>query len=49
MKAVWVYVNTSAQVGDVDHLEIFASEEAANNWLAEHDPEGVAFRYEVKE
>jgi hypothetical protein len=42
---VWIYVDTSKQVGDVDHL--FAREDAANRWFAENDPESVAFRYEV--
>jgi len=27
---VWTYVDTSKQVGDKDHLKVFASEEAAN-------------------
>jgi hypothetical protein len=44
---VWIYVDTSKQVGDQDHLKVFASEEAANAWFAEHDPEGVAFEYPV--
>jgi hypothetical protein len=44
---VLIYVDTSKEVGDVDHLKVFASEDAANAWLAEHDPEGVAFEYEV--
>jgi hypothetical protein len=39
---VWVYVNTAKEVGDVDHLKVFATEEAAEN-----DPEGVAFEYPV--
>jgi hypothetical protein len=39
---VWVYINNSREVGDVDHLKIFASEDAAEKWLAENDPEGVA-------
>jgi hypothetical protein len=26
---------------------VFASEEAADRWFTEHDPEGVAFAYEV--
>jgi hypothetical protein len=43
---VWVYVNTSKQVGDKEHLKIFASEKAAEK---ENDPEGVAFQYEVLE
>lgn len=38
---VWIYVNTAADVGDVDHLKVFASEDAANAWFAEHDREGV--------
>jgi len=44
---VWVYINTSREVGDVDHLKVFASEDAAEKWFAEHDPEGVAFMYDV--
>ncbi len=44
---VWIYVDTSRQVGDVDHLKVFASEDAAERWFAEHDPEGVAFEYTV--
>jgi hypothetical protein len=49
MKTVWVYVNTSKEVGDVDHLKVVATEEAAAKWLAENDPEGVAFEYDVIE
>ena len=44
---VWVYVDTNKQVGDKDHLRVFATEDAANRWFAEHDPEGVAFAYPV--
>jgi hypothetical protein len=44
---VWIYINTAKEVGDVDHLKVFASEDAANRWLAENDPEGVAFEYPV--
>jgi hypothetical protein len=44
---VWIYVDTRKEVGDKDHLKVFATEGAANAWFAEHDPEGVAFRYEV--
>jgi hypothetical protein len=46
---VWVYVDTSKQVGDREHLKVFASEDAAETWLTENDPEGVAFEYEVLE
>ncbi len=47
MKTVLIYVDTSKQVGDVDHLKVFANEEAAEKWFAENDPEGVAFEYSV--
>jgi len=46
---VWIYVDTSKQVGDKDHLKVFANGEAAERWFAEHDPEGVAFEYLVVE
>jgi hypothetical protein len=46
---VWIYINTEKEVGDEGHLKVFATEEAAERWFAEHDPEGVAFGYEVPE
>ena len=46
---VFVYVNTAKQVGDADHITLFASVEAAEKWFEENDPEGVAFEYEVLE
>ena len=46
---VFVYVNTSKQVGDRDHLKVFGSVVAADTWLEENDPEGVAFEYDVME
>jgi hypothetical protein len=49
LKTVFIYVNTSAEVGDVDHLKVFANEEAAERWFKENDPEGVPFEYEVLE
>jgi hypothetical protein len=42
-------VNTSKQVGDRDHLKVFANADAAEAWFKENDPEGVAFEYEVLE
>ena len=39
---VLIYVDTSKQVGDPDHLELFANGPAAVAW-----PEGVACEYEV--
>jgi hypothetical protein len=46
---VFVYVNTSKQVGDPDHIRVFANQDAAETWFEENDPEGVAFEYEVLE
>ena len=46
---VSIYVDTSKEVGDVDHLKVFASKEAAEAWLNENDPGGGAFGYEVLE
>jgi len=43
MKTVWIYINTDALPGDVDHLQVFATDEPADRRIAEHDPEGVAF------
>jgi len=40
-------ISTSKQVGDPDHLTVFANEEAAQSWFEENDPEGV--EYEVLE
>jgi hypothetical protein len=46
---VLVYVNTSKQVGDADHIKVFATTDDAEKWFEENDPEGVAFEYEVLE
>jgi hypothetical protein len=46
---VWIYVDTAKQVGDRNHLKVFASEAAAETWLQENDPEGVAFEYPLVE
>jgi hypothetical protein len=35
------------QVGDPDHLKVFATTDAAETWFEENDPEGVAFEYPV--
>jgi hypothetical protein len=49
MKTVWIYVDTTRQVGDVNHLRVFASEEAAERWLTENDAEGIAYEYSIQE
>ena len=46
---VLIYVDTSKEVGDKDHLKVFANDAAAETWLQENDPEGVVFEYEVLE
>ena len=48
MKTVWIYVDTSKQVGDRDHLKVFANSDLADEWFLVNDPEGVVFEYEVK-
>jgi hypothetical protein len=49
MKPVWIYVDTDTLPGDVDHLQVFASEDAAQRRIEDNDPEGVAFEYPVRE
>jgi hypothetical protein len=49
VKTVLIYVNTSVEVGDEEHLKVFANEHAAEKWFAENDAEGVAFEYDVIE
>jgi hypothetical protein len=49
MNTVWIYVDTSKEVGDLDHLKVFASKDTAETWPQENDPEGVVFEYEVME
>jgi hypothetical protein len=46
---VIVYVNTSKQVGDAEHIKVFANADIAEKWFEKKDPEGVAFEYEVLE
>jgi hypothetical protein len=44
---VWIYVDTNKEVGDSDHLKVFADAAAATRWFDENAPEGVAFEYDV--
>ena len=46
---VLIYVDASKEVGDVDHLKVFANDDAAERWFVENDQEGVAFEYEIIE
>jgi hypothetical protein len=45
---VWIYTDTSKQVGEVERLKVFASQDDAEQWLKQHDREEVAFEYPVK-
>jgi hypothetical protein len=45
---VWVYVDTSKDVGDREHLKVFADEASAEHWFAANDMEGAAFEYPVE-
>jgi hypothetical protein len=47
MTTVWIYVDAYKEVGDRDHLKVFASTDAADEWFKDNDPEGVAFEYVV--
>jgi len=44
---VLIYVDTSKQAADPDHLKVFANAETAETSFAENDPEGVAFEYQI--
>ncbi len=48
MSTVWIYVDTNHEVGDRDHLKVFVNSDAADDWFKANDPEGAAFRYEIK-
>jgi hypothetical protein len=47
MKTVWIYTDTSKQVGDADHLKVFESPGVFERWKETNDPEGAAFEYVV--
>ena len=49
MTTVWIYVDTDKKVGDRDHLKVFATTFAANQWFEDNEPLGVAFEYDVIE
>jgi hypothetical protein len=49
MTIVWIYVDTNKEIGDRDHLKVFATPELAKEWIKENDQEGVMFGYEVIE
>jgi hypothetical protein len=42
MTTVWIYTNTRKEVGDIDHLKVFATARAAEEWFEDNNPLGVA-------
>jgi hypothetical protein len=41
MTTVWIYVDTKKEVGDVDHLKVFATPDLADEWFEENDPKAL--------
>jgi hypothetical protein len=53
-RTVWIYLNdynngSQRSIGDPEWVKLFASKKAADAWLETHDPEGVAWEYEIEE
>jgi hypothetical protein len=38
MTTVWIYVDTRYPVGHLDHLKVFATQEAADEWIGKQKP-----------
>jgi hypothetical protein len=36
MTTVWIYVDTTKDVGNIDHLKVFATSELADEWFKEN-------------
>jgi hypothetical protein len=52
-RTAWIYLDdfdrgTWRTIGDPEWVKVFASAEAADRWFDEHDPEGVAWEYEIE-
>jgi hypothetical protein len=47
MKTVWIYVTDYGRTGDEDWVKVFSSSDAADEWLEQNDPEGVAWEYPI--
>ncbi|MCK1680339.1 hypothetical protein IVA87_13085 [Bradyrhizobium sp. 147] len=51
-RTAWIYLDdfdrgTQRTIGDPEWVKVFASAEAADRWFDKHDPEGVAWEYEI--
>ena len=49
MRTVWIYVDTDYEAGHPDHLKVFLDPDAADEWFAANDLEGVVFGYEIED
>lgn len=52
-RTAWIYLDdfdrgSQRTIGDPEWVKVFASAEAADRWFEEHDPEGVAWEYEIE-
>ncbi|UPK19149.1 hypothetical protein [Bradyrhizobium sp. 131] len=52
-RTAWIYLNDydngeRRHVGDPEWVKVFTSADAADKWLAKHDPEGVAWECQVE-
>lgn len=52
-RTAWIYLNdfdrgTRRTIGDPEWVKVFASADAADRWFDKHDPEGVAWEYEIE-
>jgi hypothetical protein len=48
METVWIHLLRYGQeIRHTDHLRVAATREAAEEWMAEIDPNGTMFEYEV--
>jgi hypothetical protein len=47
MRTVWIYIDPEFLPGHLNHLRVFATEEAARRWLGEYDPDGSVQAYPV--
>jgi hypothetical protein len=47
METVWIYFDMHHSVGHSDYILVFATREAADRWLADIDPRGSIFEYDV--
>jgi len=52
-RTAWLYLNDCSgksrrDAGDPDWVKVFASAGAARRWFDRHDPEGVAWEYEIE-